>query len=78
MTYREAIKKKPGDMIQPKCLSCNVRIKKIKHMPKTILFECKNGITYDHREVNQPILVEIQNGHITYAYNPVTNAETHS
>ena len=68
MTYREAKKYKVGDKIDPRMPwdypgvdgLGNLIITDIKCYPKTIIFVCSNGVSYEHKKVNSPILYKGQ------------------
>ena len=74
MTFQNARKRNPGDMIQPKSETKNVLIESVRISmdDKTLYFTCDNGQTYSHRDVNPPIMTIIENGMVTYSMKPRT------
>lgn len=72
MTYKEALKIKPYSKIHPKEKAENVTVVSIEHDPmcRSICFQCNDGNTYRHADVNQPILKIIENGRVTYSHDP--------
>ena len=72
MTYKEALKIKTYDKIQPKEKAENVTVISIEQnlMCRSVCFQCNDGNTYRHADVNQPILKIIENGRVTYSHDP--------